>query len=227
MLTNTSHDPVDIVVLISGRGSNLQALLEHPGCHSVYRIAAVLSNRPDAGGLNHARQSGIPVEVVDHTRFATREAFDQALRERIDSYHPQLVVLAGFMRVLTDPFVNHYLGRMINIHPSLLPAFPGLHTHRKAIESGCKCHGATVHFVTPTLDHGPVISQGLVSVDTHDTPDTLAAKVLHVEHQLLPQAVIDICQQRLVIDGALVKRLSDAAGPALVLQSELLKSNTQ
>jgi len=183
-----------VVILISGRGSNLRAILD---AHLPARIAAVISNKPDAAGLEFARKHGIATEVVDHRLHAAREDFDRALMQAIDAHAPDLVVLAGFMRVLTEGFVQHYAGRMINIHPSLLPAFPGLHTHRQAIEAGVKIHGCTVHFVTPTVDHGPIIVQAAVPVHQDDTPQTLAARVLEQEHRIFPAAI------RWFLDGRL------------------------
>ncbi|BBD76710.1 phosphoribosylglycinamide formyltransferase [Hydrogenophilus thermoluteolus] len=176
-----------LVILISGRGSNMEAIVraQIPGA----TVAAVISNRPDAAGLRFAQQHGIATEVVDHKAFPTRDAFDKMLAERIDHYRPDLVVLAGFMRILGEAFVRRYEGRMMNIHPSLLPAFPGLHTHERAIAEGCRVHGATVHFVTPALDHGPIIVQAAVPVLPEDTPETLAARVLREEHRIYPQAI--------------------------------------
>ena len=175
-----------VVILISGRGSNMQAIVE---AELPIRIAAVISNRPDAKGLSYAADRGIATAVVDHTKFATREAFDAALATKIDAHHPDFVILAGFMRVLTPGFVNQYLGRMINIHPSLLPSFTGLHTHERALESGVKLHGCTVHFVTPELDHGPIIIQAAVPLLPNDDAQTLAARVLQQEHVIYPQAL--------------------------------------
>ena len=189
----------NIVILISGRGSNMQAIVEAalPGV----RIAAVIANRPAAAGLDWAAARGIETRVVDHTRYDSREAFDAALAGTIDGFSPDLVVLAGFMRILTAGFTARYEGRMINIHPSLLPAFPGLHTHERAISAGCKVAGCTVHFVTAELDHGPVISQGVVAIDADDTADSLAAKVLRLEHRLYPAAVGWFAEGRLGIEG--------------------------
>ncbi len=153
------------------------------------RVAAVIANRADAGGLEFARQHGIATAVVDHTAFETRAAFDAELALTIEAHMPDVVALAGFMRILTDEFVAQFQGRLVNVHPSLLPAFTGLHTHRRAIEAGCKLAGATVHFVTPTLDHGPIIAQAVVPVLPGDTPEALAARVLEREHVLYPRAV--------------------------------------
>ncbi len=180
----------NLVILISGRGSNMVAIAEACAAEGWdARIAAVISNRSDAGGLGYAQQNGIPTAVVNHREFEDREAFDAALAQIIDGFVPDLVVLAGFMRILTPGFVQHYAGRMLNIHPSLLPAFPGLHTHRRAIEAGCKVAGTTVHVVTPELDHGPIVVQAVVPVRPDDTEDTLAARVLVMEHQAYPRAV--------------------------------------
>ena len=179
-----------IVILISGRGSNMEAIVRacaSEGWHA--RVAAVVSNRAGAQGLVFARQHRIATAVVDHKAFGAREAFDAELARTIDAFAPDVVVLAGFMRILTDGFVARYEGRLINVHPSLLPAFTGLHTHRRAIEAGCKLAGATVHFVTPTLDFGPIIAQAVVPVLPGDTPEALDARVLEREHVLYPRAV--------------------------------------
>lgn len=188
-----------IVILVSGRGSNMQAIVDAaiPGA----RIAAVISNRPDASGLAFAAERGIETAVVDHKAYADRATFDQALAGCIDGYRPDLVVLAGFMRVLTDDFVRRYEGRLINIHPSLLPSFPGLHTHRRALEAGVRVHGATVHFVTATLDCGPIIVQAVVPVLPGDDEARLAARVLAQEHRIYPQAVRWFVDGRLSVDG--------------------------
>jgi len=168
------------------------------------RVAAIISNRADAAGLEFARQHGIANAVVDHTEFESREAFDAALARVIDGFEPDVVALAGFMRILSDGFVRHYEGRLINVHPSLLPAFTGLHTHRRAIEAGCKLAGATVHFVTPTLDHGPIIAQAVVPVLPGDTPQTLSARVLESEHLMYPRALRWLVHDLLVRQGNLV-----------------------
>lgn len=166
------------------------------------KIAAVISNRADASGLRHATEQGIPAIVVPHKDYATREAFDAALQSRIDEFAPDLVVLAGFMRVLTARFVAYYAGRMLNIHPSLLPSFIGLATHRQALAAGVKIHGATVHFVTADLDHGPIVAQATVPVLPDDTEETLAARVLEQEHLIYPQAIRSFIEGRLsLIDG--------------------------
>jgi phosphoribosylglycinamide formyltransferase-1 len=184
----------NIVILISGGGSNMAAIIrsaQRDGWDKAYgaRVAAVISNRADAGGLAVAREHSIATEVIDHKPFATREAFDAELAAVIDRYQPALVVLAGFMRILTPGFVQRYQGRLLNIHPSLLPAFPGLHTHQRAIEAGCKFAGATVHQVTSELDHGPILDQAVVPVMPDDTAQTLAARVLTQEHLIYPRAI--------------------------------------
>jgi phosphoribosylglycinamide formyltransferase-1 len=178
---------ISIVVLISGRGSNLKAIID--AANPLINISAVISNRPDAAGLIYAQQAGITTEVLDHKNFATRIEFDTALQQCIDKYQPQLVVLAGFMRILSSEFVKHYKGRLINIHPSLLPKFKGLNTHKRAIEAGEKEHGATVHFVTEDLDAGPIILQARVPILEDDTEESLAARVLQEEHKIYPQAI--------------------------------------
>jgi len=190
----TQIAPQNIVILISGGGSNMAAIVkaaEQGGWQDKYgaRIAAVISNKADAKGLVFARERGIPTAVVDHKAYASREDFDAELARVIDGHAPTLVVLAGFMRILTAGFVERYLGRMVNIHPSLLPAFPGLHTHQRAIELGCKFAGVTVHRVTAELDHGEFLDQAVVPVLPGDTADTLAARVLTQEHIIYPRAV--------------------------------------
>ncbi len=187
----------NIVILISGGGSNMRAIVQtaqrdHWRDKLGAQVAAVISNKADAAGLAFARDQRIPTEVLDHKAFATREAFDEALAARIDSHQPSLVVLAGFMRILSPAFVSRYEGRLLNIHPSLLPAFPGLHTHQRAIDAGCKMTGATVHQVTAELDHGPILAQACVPVLPGDTADTLAARVLTQEHLIYPQAIADL-----------------------------------
>lgn len=190
----------NIVILISGRGSNMQAIVEAgiPGA----RVAAVISNRSDAAGLVWARERGIPAVALDHKQFPDRQAFDVALAREIDRHQPDLVVLAGYMRILTEGFVGHYAGRMLNIHPSLLPAFTGLHTHERTIAAGVKIAGCTVHFVTAELDHGPIVVQAAVPVQQGDTADTLAARILKQEHRIYPQAVRWFVEGRLhIADG--------------------------
>ena len=190
----------NIVILISGSGSNMAAIVrraqqERWSERLGARISAVISNRADAKGLVFAREQGLATEVLDHKAFASREDFDAALMQAIDRHAPSLVLLAGFMRILTPGFVAHYAGRLLNIHPSLLPAFAGLHTHQRAIEAGCKFAGATVHEVTAELDHGPILAQAVVPVLPGDTPDTLAARVLTQEHRIYPEAVVAFLQR--------------------------------
>ena len=187
----------NIVILISGTGSNMAAIVraaqqQRWAKRLDARVAAVISNRPDAKGLALAREAGIATAVVDHKAFADRQAFDAALMAEVDRQAPSLVVLAGFMRILTPGFVAHYEGRLINIHPSLLPAFPGLHTHQRAIDMGCRVAGATVHQVTAELDHGAILAQAVVPVLPDDTADTLAARVLTQEHLIYPRAVAEL-----------------------------------
>ena len=192
-----------IVILISGRGSNMLSLADAAASGALpVRVAAVISNRPDAKGLFAASARGIPTLVVDHTHFDGREAFDAAMCEAIDEISPDLVILAGFMRILTDGFVRHYEGRLMNIHPSLLPSFPGLHTHRQALEAGVRLHGCTVHFVTPVFDHGPIIVQAAVPVLDGDDEERLAARVIAQEHRIYPLAVRWFAEGRLrLVDG--------------------------
>jgi phosphoribosylglycinamide formyltransferase-1 len=195
-----------IVILISGRGSNMQALVE-----AGFPVKAVISNRADAAGLAWAAARGIATATVDHKAFASREAFDAALMAAIDAHTPDLLVLAGFMRILTPQFVQHYAGRMLNIHPSLLPAFTGLDTHARALAAGVKLHGCTVHFVTPELDHGPIVIQAAVPVLAGDTEAALAARVLTQEHRVYAQAVRWFIDGRLVIADGVV-RVNGVAG---------------
>ncbi len=193
----------NIVILISGRGSNMEAIVRALEAERwPARIAAVISNKPDAKGLAFAQAHGIPTAVVPSKEFASREAFDAVLQKTIDRYQADLVVLAGFMRILTAPFVEHYAGRMLNIHPSLLPLFPGLHTHRQALEAGVLEHGATVHFVTAELDHGPAVLQARINVLPGDTETSLAERLLAQEHLIYPQAVRLFVEDRLnIVDG--------------------------
>ena len=197
---------MSVVILISGRGSNMQALLE-----AGVPVCAVISNRKDAAGLEIAARRGVATRVVEHQAYASREAFDAALATEIDRFSPQLVVLAGFMRILTPAFVARYAGRLMNIHPSLLPAFPGLDTHERALAAGVKLHGCTVHFVTADLDHGPIVVQAALPVLADDTPDTLAARVLAQEHVVYPAAVRWFLDGRLVVaEGRVRVKGSDA-----------------
>lgn len=196
-----------IVILISGRGSNMEAMIrardqgELPGME----IVAVLSNRPDAKGLETATAAGIATQVLDHKAFADRESFDAALGDAIEGFTPDLVVLAGFMRILTEGFVRRFEGRLLNIHPSLLPSFPGLHTHQRALDEGVRIHGCTVHFVTPALDHGPVVIQAAVPVLDGDDEATLAARVLAQEHVVYPRAVRWFVEGRLHLENGRVR----------------------
>jgi len=199
-----STQPLAVVVLISGRGSNLQAIIDAAAHDLPVDLRAVISNRPGVAGLERGRQAGIAAEVVDHTHYPDRAAFEKELVRVIDAHDPGLVVLAGFMRVLTAGFVAHYRGRLINIHPSLLPAFPGLDTHARALEAGVTEHGATVHFVTEEVDGGPPIVQARVPVLANDTPDALAARVLEQEHRIFPQAIRWFAERRLSIAHGVV-----------------------
>ena len=193
---------IRLVVLISGRGSNLQAILDQAASGELpVEVAAVISNRPGVQGLERARQAGVPALELDHKLFADRPEFEAALIELIDRYRPDLVILAGFMRVLTPGFTDHYRGRLFNIHPSLLPKFRGLHTHERALAAGETEHGASIHFVTAELDGGPVIAQARVPVWPGDDPDTLAARVLEQEHRLYPLAIRWFAAGRLRLEG--------------------------
>lgn len=188
----------NIVILISGRGSNMEAIVRAASAEQwPARIAAVISNRADAAGLAFAASQGIATAIVPSRDYPSREAFDAILMQTIDTFQPDLLVLAGFLRILTPAFVGHYAGRMVNIHPSLLPAFPGLHTHQRALDSGAREHGATVHIVTPELDHGPVLAQARVAVLPGDTAETLGARVLEQEHLLYPRAVLGCIERQL------------------------------
>ncbi len=198
----------NIVILISGRGSNMEAIVRacaDEGWNA--RIAAVVSNRPDAAGLDFAKARGIATAVVDHKQFDTREAFDATLADVVDGFSPDLVVLAGFMRILGAAFVARFAGRMVNIHPSLLPAFTGLHTHRGALAAGCKLAGATVHYVTADLDHGPIVAQAAVPVLPGDTEATLTSRVLAREHVLYPLAVRWIVEDALREENGVLTHL--------------------
>lgn len=211
-----------LVVLISGQGSNLEALIAARDAGGLAAdIVAVISNRPQAPGLEKAVAAGISTVVVDHCDYPDREAFDAALAEEIDAYAPDAVVLAGFMRILTDGFVRRYEGRMVNIHPSLLPAFPGLKTHQRALEEGVRIHGCTVHFVTPELDHGPTIIQAAVPVFDDDDEETLAARVLEAEHRIYPLAVRWLIEGRLRLEGRRVRLNAPAGEPAVLIAPAL------
>ena len=200
-----------IVILISGRGSNMRAIVE-----SGLQVGAVISNVADAAGLDFARDRGIATEVVEHRAFLSREAFDAELAAAIERHAPGIVTLAGFMRILTDGFVRRYEGRLINIHPSLLPAYPGLYTHRRALEDGVKIHGCTVHFVTPRLDHGPIIVQAAVPVLPGDTEEALAARVLRQEHRIYPVALRWFTEDRLVIENGIVRVMGQDASQSIL-----------
>ncbi len=204
-----------IVILISGLGSNMQALLE---AKLPCQVAAVISNRDDAQGLEIARMRGIPTFVIPHKNYPDRAAFDAALAEAIDSYSADLIVLAGFMRILTAGFVERYRGKLINIHPSLLPAYPGIDTHERALQDGVRIHGCSVHFVTPDLDHGPIIIQAAVPVLRSDTPQSLSARVLLEEHRIYPQAVRWLCRNQVWLDeiGRVASDRLEQPGAALI-----------
>jgi len=200
-----------IVILISGRGTNMEAIVRACAAGGwPARVAAVLSNRPEAPGLHFAESHGIATGVVDHRQYPDRTSFDAALAAAIDAHEPDLVVLAGFMRILTSGFVERYAGRLLNIHPSLLPCFPGLNTHKQALEAGVKLHGASVHFVTPELDHGPIVIQAALDVLPADTPDTLAARLLECEHVIYPRAVQWFVEDRLRLQDGVVQVINPA-----------------
>lgn len=206
-----------LVILISGRGSNMEAIVRAAQAEGwPAEVAAVVSNRPDAAGLAFAAAHGIATAVVDHKQFASREDFDAELARTIDGFAPDLVVLAGFMRILTPGFTAHYERRMLNIHPSLLPAFTGLHTHERALEMGCQVAGATVHFVTAELDHGAIVMQSVVPVRAGDDAATLAARVLGTEHRIYPQSVRWFVEGALVWDGQRVRHRDGAAQQLLL-----------
>lgn len=200
-----------LVILISGRGSNMEAVLD---ARLPARVAVVVTNNPQARGLEVARKRGIATAVADHRAFPDRAAFEAVLAAEIDRHRPDLIVLAGFTRVLTPPFVERYDGRIMNIHPSLLPAFQGLGTHRRALEAGVRIHGCTVHFVTPALDSGPIIVQAAVPVQADDTEERLAARVLAEEHRIYPQAIRWFCEGRLRLgrNGATVDAARATSG---------------
>ena len=193
------HEKLKVVALISGGGSNLQALIQDSQHDAAgYQITGVISNRPQAGGLQHAQRTGIACQVIDHQNFDGRQQFDEAMIQAIDAWQPDLVVLAGFMRILTDTFVSHYLGRMINIHPALLPSYPGLNTHQRVIDAGETYHGASVHYVIPQLDAGPVILQARLELAVGETASQLAARVLKMEHLIYPQSLSWIAAGKIV-----------------------------
>ncbi len=211
MLQRYNGTMKSIVIVISGRGSNMRAIVE-----SGLPVEAVISSVADAAGLGFARDRGIATEVVEHHALPSRDAFEAELAAAIDRHAPDIVALAGFMRILSDGFVRRYEGRMINIHPSLLPAYPGLHTHRRALEEGVKVHGCTAHFVTPRLDHGPIIAQAAVPVLPGDTEDALAARVLRQEHRIYPLALRWLAEDRLAIENGIVRVKGQDASQALL-----------
>jgi len=197
---NPSTIPLPIVILISGYGSNLQAIIDTTRDGELpVEIRGVISNRPDAYGLLRAKKAGIPTKIINHKIYSDRREFDRALQEAIDSYHPSLVILAGFMRILGPDLINHYQDRMMNIHPSLLPAYPGLHTHQRVLDAGEKRHGASVHFVTNELDSGPVIIQGSIAVSPGDNVENLNTRVQKLEHHIYPLAIKWFAERRLEI----------------------------
>lgn len=202
-----------VVVLLSGRGSNLQAIAE---AGLPIEIAAVISNRPQAGGLQYARSRGITAVALDHTEYLDREAFDTLLANEVERHRPDLVVLAGYMRILSSAFIARFDGRLLNIHPSLLPMFPGLKTHERALAEGIKIHGCTVHFVTADLDHGPIVIQAAVTVRGDDTPETLSARVLQQEHRIYPQAVRWFAEGRLVKNHGRVNLRDDLTSQSVL-----------
>ncbi|NBW00928.1 MAG: phosphoribosylglycinamide formyltransferase [Betaproteobacteria bacterium] len=211
-----------LAVLISGRGSNLEALL---GAIQRYgwpiEVACVISNRPNAGGLDIARSKGIPTEVIDHTQFSDRSAFDNALIHRLEAQQPDLVVLAGFMRLLTAEFCARFRHRLVNIHPSLLPAFKGLQTHQQAIDAGVRIHGCTVHLVTAELDHGPILAQAAVSVRHDDTAEALAARVLKMEHEIYPKAIAAWLSGQLTVEDDRIIDRGEGAFPTGFMSCQL------
>ncbi len=206
-----------IAILISGRGSNMQAVLD---ARLDATIAAVISNNPSAGGLALARSRGVETAIVNHREYPDRAGFDKVLGEKIASYRPDLIVLAGFMRILTPAFIERFNDRIMNIHPSLLPAFPGMDTHRRALEEGVRVHGCTVHFVTPDLDHGPIVVQAAVPVLPDDDEQRLAARVLEQEHRIYPQAIRWFLDGRLAIENGRVRIAGDCRYPAALISPE-------
>ncbi|HJX57430.1 MAG TPA: phosphoribosylglycinamide formyltransferase [Thiobacillus sp.] len=202
-----------VVVLLSGRGSNFQAIAE---AQLAVEVVAVISNRPHAAGLEYARSRGIPAVALDHTAHPDRVAFDALLADEIERHRPDLVVLAGYMRILSTAFIARFEGRLLNIHPSLLPMFPGLKTHERALAEGVKIHGCTVHFVTADLDHGPIVIQAAVPVRADDTPDTLAARVLQQEHRIYPQAIRWFAEGRLIKNHGRVNLKGDPTSQSVL-----------
>jgi len=204
---------IRVVILLSGRGSNFQAIAE---AQLPIEIVAVISNRPRAAGLQYARERGLTAIALDHTEHPDRDTFDALLADEIERHRPDLVVLAGYMRILSAEFIARFEGRLLNIHPSLLPMFPGLKTHQRALAEGVKIHGCTVHFVTADLDHGPIVIQAAVPVRADDTPDTLAARVLAQEHRIYPQAVRWFAEGRLEINGGRVNLKDDPTSQSVL-----------
>ena len=222
MNRGTAQDLKRLVILISGRGSNMTAIIDAAHAGTIAgRVVGVIGNRAEAAGLAVAAQRGVRTAIVDHLAFPDRRAFDDALSAAIDDLAPDLVILAGFMRVLGNEFVERYRGRLLNIHPSLLPAFPGVNTHRRALADGVKVHGCTVHFVTPRVDHGPIVAQSALAVHDDDDETTLAARVLALEHRVLVAAVRWFCDDRLVIEGNRVRVKKETAGSEGSLVPEL------
>lgn len=219
-----SKEALSIVVLISGSGSNLQAMIDATAKDLAAKVAAVISNRDDAYGLERARIAGIKTQVLDHKPYANRETYDQALIKLIDSFQPGLVVLAGFMRILSPLFVQHYQGRLLNIHPSLLPRHKGLHTHQQALEAGDTVHGASVHFVTEELDGGPVILQAKVPVKTDDTEERLAARVLKQEHIIYPQVIGWFAEGRIAINDNQLEMDGKPLDSPVIIKEPLINS---
>ncbi len=219
------NDACRLVVLISGRGSNMQAIVKTAQDTGVNaRVCAVISNKPDAAGLVWAHEQGVDTRVVSHRDYPSREAFDADLARAIDAYEPHYVLLAGFMRVLTPAFVEHFNGRLINIHPSLLPAFPGLHTHQQALALGVQWHGCTVHFVTPVLDHGPILAQGIVPVMASDTINDLSDRLLSVEHAMYERVVRWLAEGRVTLDALQRVHVQGVATRSFVLTSQGVQS---
>lgn len=208
-------------MLISGRGSNMQTIVRSIRDQGLAaQVCAVVANKADAAGLGWAREQGIDALAVPHRDYPSREAFDHALAEAVDAYRPDYVLLAGFMRVLTPAFVERFNGRLVNIHPSLLPAFPGLHTHQQALALGVQWHGCTVHFVTPVLDHGPIIAQGIVPVLADDTPDALAGRLLEVEHRVYAEVVRWLAEGRVTLDAMQRVHVAGMPSRAFVLTAQ-------
>lgn len=211
---NMSHPTLNIVVLISGSGSNLQAIIDAIAADQLHaNITAVISNRPEAKGLERAQLAGIQTESLDHKSYDSRESFDQALKKTIDQYQPELIILAGFMRILSDDFVSHYAGRMLNIHPSLLPEFRGLHTHQRALEAKVQQHGVSIHYVSNELDGGPLVLQAVIDVNQHDTVESLQQRIHQQEHIIYPMVIewvaqrrLRVCDQQVYFDNILLEK---------------------